>query len=398
MAAQREEDLDDPATVESIVRGILRQVTGRNDDDIDAGRELKDMGVDSLMNIHMMRKAEQAFGVEMSIRALSQTKTAGGPLTIRWFVDQILALRRGVGGDPEATQESADVAVVAERVEHDAASLASHQALLGARIPIETSTITLSSGARIEVLCAGTGAPLVLLCPIMASIPVWVCQIEAFWRDHRVIALNYPGYGRSTDTPAAMSPGALARLLAVVLDALGVHEAVHLVGWSMGGMIAQEFGLSWPQRVRSIALVSTTSHLEEADTIANMEDLFRGLREDLERDTPEPAMVARRKRALDMSRREAGPERSFGYMAEVLRFDVRQRIRGLRPPTLVVQGLEDTLAAPRHGRYMWQEIPGAEHHGFAACGHFAPLHVPSAFNELLRDFVRRCSSSDPPDQ
>lgn len=77
-------------------------------------------------------------------------------------------------------------------------------------------------------------------------------------------------------------------------------------------------------------------------------------------------------------------------MAEVLRFDARERIRGIRAPTLVVQGRDDKLAVPRYGRLMSHQIQGATYHEFEG-GHFVPLHLPDAFNEVLGTFLSQRS-------
>lgn len=158
-------------------------------------------------------------------------------------------------------------------------------------------------------------------------------------------------------------------------------------------MVAQEFSLALPHRVRSLALVNTTSRLEEEDSLRNIEDMLRRLLADLRRTMPgeDPSTLARCTRALEASQREAGYERNFDYMAKVLRFDASDRICGIRAPTLVVQGREDTLAVPRYGRHMEREIPGAQYHEFEHGDHYVPLHGPGAFNDLLRSFLRRWS-------
>jgi acyl transferase domain-containing protein len=391
VAKQPVEDLDDAGTVERIVRSIFRQVTGRKDDDIADTRELDEVGVDSLMTVQMLRRTEQAFGVEMSMRALARAAGAQNRVTIRWIVDRVLSLRRLVGAAATPASEGAGITFQVERVERHPESSAIHGGVLAADIPIEASTIILSCGLRVEVMSVGSGTPLVLLCPIMASLPIWVYQIQHFWRDYRIITLNWPGYGRSTGNATALEPSALARLVVAVLDELGVHEAAHIVGWSMGGMVAQELGLSCPERVRSIGLINTTSHLEEVDTLANFEDILGRLREDLMHGTPglDPSRLEQRDKALEACQREAGTNRSLGYLAEVLRFDARDRIRGIRAPTLVVQGREDKLAVPRYGHLMSREIPGATYHEFEEGSHFVPLHLPDAFNRVLATFLSR---------
>ncbi|QRO00045.1 alpha/beta fold hydrolase [Archangium violaceum] len=403
-ASHEEQNLDDPATVERLIRGIFRQVTLRDDAGIDSDRSLQSVGVDSLMYLQMLRRAEQTFGVTMSAQMALRPDASRQTLTLSTLTNLLLGIRQATltrpspdevddGAAASRKAEEEEPALSVERVERDVNITPVPGASVGSGTPLEAFMVTLSSGEIIDVLCAGTGAPLVLLPPIMASIPIWVFQIEELRRDFRVIVPNHPGYGRSTAPHGSLSPARIARRVAAVLDGLGVHEAVHIVGWSLGGMVAQEFSLALPHRVRSLALVNTTSRLEEEDSVRNMEDMMRRLLADLRRTTPEeaPSTLARRTMALEASQRDAGYERSFDYLAEVLRFDAADRIAGIKAPTLVVQGREDTLAVPRYGRHMEREIPRAQYHEFEHGGHYVPLHLPGAFNELLRSFLRRWS-------
>ena len=74
--------------------------------------------------------------------------------------------------------------------------------------------------------------------------------------DHRIIAWNMPGYGGSTPL-TNLTFANLASALVTFLDDLAITKA-HIVGQSIGGMIAQEFAIRFPERVLSLALVATT--------------------------------------------------------------------------------------------------------------------------------------------
>ena len=404
-AGHEGQDLDDPATIERILRGILRHVTWRDDAGLESDGPLQSAGVDSLMYLQVLRRAEQTFGVSLSSQAVQRAGASLQSSTLGALTDLILRIRRAqlAQASPDEVRDGAaapshveeeEPALSIERVERDAELTHDLGELLGPGAPLETLLVTLSSGETIETLCAGAGAPLVLLPPIMASIPIWVFQIEELRRDFRVIVPNHPGYGRSKTPRVSLSPARIAGRVAAVLDGLGVQDPVHLVGWSLGGLVAQELSLALPRRVRSLSLVNTTSRLEEEDSLRNMEDMLRRLVADLRRTPPgeHPSTLARRAAALEASQREAGYERSLDYLAEVLRFNASDRIRSISAPTLVVQGGEDTLTVPRYGRHMAREIPGAQYHELDRGGHYVPLHLPRAFNDLLRSFLHRWSA------
>ena len=100
---------------------------------------------------------------------------------------------------------------------------------------------------------AGAGAPLVLIMGFSGDYTAWGLQIRAFAERHRVIAFDNRGTGQ-TDTPdAPYTTRMMADDTAGLLDALGIDRA-HLIGISMGGMIAQELALAYPERVSSLHL------------------------------------------------------------------------------------------------------------------------------------------------
>jgi pimeloyl-ACP methyl ester carboxylesterase len=93
----------------------------------------------------------------------------------------------------------------------------------------------------------GQGPPLVFLHGVGGDAACWLPQLEAFGEDHRAIAWNMPGYGSSAPLPA-MTFAALSNMLLRLFDQLEIERA-HLVGHSMGGMVAQE----WRPAPRSAA-------------------------------------------------------------------------------------------------------------------------------------------------
>lgn len=105
---------------------------------------------------------------------------------------------------------------------------------------------------------AGSGAPaLICLHGIGGDAESFRPQLDRLRRRMRVISWNMPGYGGS-EPLAETSFAALAGALGAFMDALGLQRA-HIAGQSIGGMIAQEFAIRWPQRVASLALIATTS-------------------------------------------------------------------------------------------------------------------------------------------
>ena len=112
-------------------------------------------------------------------------------------------------------------------------------------------------GARIRYIDAGRGPPVVLLHGLGASMYAWRKNLGAMAAaGFRVIAFDNRGFGLSDKPAVPYDNAAYARLAIALLDSLGISDAV-LVGHSMGGAIAAEVAIEYPQRVRGLVLVGS---------------------------------------------------------------------------------------------------------------------------------------------
>src|SRR5574341_2228297 len=104
----------------------------------------------------------------------------------------------------------------------------------------------------------GSGEPLVLIMGLGANTTAWYRQIPVFSREYQVIVFDNRGAGRSDKPNEPYSMGQMADDAHGLMDALGV-ESAHVFGMSLGGMIAQELVLRYPERVRNLVLGGTMS-------------------------------------------------------------------------------------------------------------------------------------------
>src|SRR5580658_9592833 len=115
-----------------------------------------------------------------------------------------------------------------------------------------------NKGARIYWDEQGSGEPLLLIMGLSYPSSMWHRSRPVLAKSYRTIALDNRGVGQSDAPPGVYSIALMASDAAAVLDAAGL-ESAHVFGVSMGGMIAQEFALQYPQRVRSLILGCTNA-------------------------------------------------------------------------------------------------------------------------------------------
>lgn len=218
---------------------------------------------------------------------------------------------------------------------------------------------------------SGSGEPVVFICGLSADLQVWRFQVPELARRYRVITFDNRGAGRS-DAPD--EPYAIAQMaddLDALLDHLGVKRA-SVVGWSMGGMIAQTLARSSPERVRQLVLlgafVAPDGYLKAA--VSNWVNMRRTMPFELvarhvARMVLSPALANNSNAyeafiqvMLDNPYRQ--PTHGFLRQAEVLladEFDGRPWPDGI-PVTLMV-GEHDQLTPPYLSEQLAASIPGA---------------------------------------
>jgi pimeloyl-ACP methyl ester carboxylesterase len=226
------------------------------------------------------------------------------------------------------------------------------------------------------------GEPVLMIMGLGASSLHWHRLLPWISRRHRAIVFDNRGTGASARVRSRITMRALADDARSVLDAAEV-ESAHVIGASMGGMIAQHLALENRGRVRSLVLACTTARgrgalpswrlmaasaarpvLGPGRTFALVAPLLyaRGTR------TNRPERVRE-----DLGRRvaEATPARTvYAQMGAIAGHDTRRRLGELAGvPTLVLHGEEDGLVSPQRGRELAGLIPGARLTTIPACGH-----------------------------
>jgi pimeloyl-ACP methyl ester carboxylesterase len=171
-------------------------------------------------------------------------------------------------------------------------------------------------------------------------------------------------------------------------DERGLKNMV-MVGHSMGGAIAQKFALDHPEYLRAIVLVCTGAKLRVTTVIFDK----------IERNYDEAVELIMELSFSDKARREIeekaagemkkiGAEVTYGDFEAFDKFNVMDRVKEIKVPTLIVCGMEDRLTPLKHSEYLKDNIPNSKLETIADAGHMVMLEKPEEFNQRLEKFVK----------
>lgn len=242
----------------------------------------------------------------------------------------------------------------------------------------------------------GSGPPVVLIGGLSQDHLGWAFQAPALAAaGYQVISFDNRDAGQTAQSPGPYGIPQFVDDTIGLMNALGLGPA-HLVGASMGGMVAQELALAHPARVASLTLVCTAAvtdpelagvlrawrdarpHCAADDFVLSLspwlltyrflqqQDALRGFLQ-MVRDNPFPQSVAGFQRQCDA----------------VLSHDAAARVGGIRAPAHVIVGSEDALTPPRHSRDLAGRLPGAKLTEVPETSHLLFLEKPEVFNSIL---------------
>jgi 3-oxoadipate enol-lactonase len=227
----------------------------------------------------------------------------------------------------------------------------------------------------------------------------WALQRGAFGRRHRCVAPDNRGTGFS-DAPAG--PYDLSRMAEdaiEVLDAEGIERA-HVVGASMGGVIAQIIGVLHPERTLSLTLACTACRHHEwrRELLQEWADMVgrRGMRAMAEEDGMRWLIGPRLHRrfgvwinVLARVLMQTKPEPFVSQVQAILNAtdELREELHTIRVPTLVITGSQDTLTPVGDAEELAEMIPTARLYVLSRAAHGLMAETPMAFNEAVLDFI-----------
>ncbi len=237
----------------------------------------------------------------------------------------------------------------------------------------------------------GAGPPLLLIHGLGYARWGWEPVVEPLARTFDTILFDNRGVGESDAPPGPYTAAEMAADAVQVLDEAGVERA-HVVGTSLGGMIAQELALGYPERVDRLVLACTTPGGPQAfPTPQRTIDLMHAratLREYIENALEPDARLDIVDRILVHRERTAqGFEAWSAQAAASATFDAHDRLGSLAAATLVQHGDGDVVVDPRNADLLAEAIPDVRLSVYAGCGHLIMWQEPERFVRELEEFL-----------
>jgi 3-oxoadipate enol-lactonase len=265
-------------------------------------------------------------------------------------------------------------------------------------------------GGRISYEEAGRGRPIVLLHEGIADRRMWNREFSQLAGDHRVVRYDLRGYGGSPPATSEYSP---VRDLVALLDHLGLTRPL-IVGPSVGGKIALDLTLAYPEKVGALLLVApgysgmdydhvpggrATFERDERLSKAAADAWAGGKLEEATEHLRQLWASSLTGSALDLFRTMVRDNAKEVFEERSGRFETREggpaaaRLKEIRVPTRILVGDRDNPAMPHCANFLARGIAGARVQLVPGADHLLNLSRPDAFDSALEGFVQSLSGA-----
>lgn len=255
--------------------------------------------------------------------------------------------------------------------------------------------ITLDT-TQVAVHSTGDGPPLVLLHCLGVDHRLWDIAAAGLERDYLLVSYDFPGHGKTPVPAGSYGIEELSAQLLALLDREGIERA-HLGGISLGGLVAQHFAASHPQRVDRLMLLDTTprytDEMRQMWGVRARQARTQGVASLLHNLLPvwfTPDFIAQDPPAVRYVRDCFHADSGEGYAlaCEALgAADLRPIVPKIAAPTLILCGDQESEAFKDAARWLEANINGARLHWMSPARHASPLQQSAEFVRLAREFL-----------
>ena len=249
----------------------------------------------------------------------------------------------------------------------------------------------------LHIVATGMGRPVVFVHGVGSDLESWDGVIETLGDGFRSIRFDLRGHGLSEKKLGPYTLDTFVDDLRHVLSALN-EEKVDLVGFSLGGLIAQKFALVAPEFVRTLCLISTINDRTEVEqervekranllltqgATAHLENAVdRWFSDDFRKNNPE---VVEKRRQRSLQNHPACYAAAYQVLAHS---DLGDEVRNINTPTLIMTGEHDIGSTPRMAEALHAKIRGSKLKILAGLKHSVLLEAPAEVGSALSDFYQ----------
>jgi poly(3-hydroxyoctanoate) depolymerase len=258
--------------------------------------------------------------------------------------------------------------------------------------------VATAAAPSIRVARTGEGEPLLLINGLGANLEMWQPLVRELSPARELIAFDLPGTGRSARPRWPLRMPQLAGLVTELLDELG-HEQLDVLGYSLGGIVAQELAHRAPERIRRLVLCATTPGLPSMPPDPIVTTLMLTPARYWNRQLAELILpiIAGGRTARDpvvlragLEKRLVQPPSALGYLYQLYAlsgWSSHPWIRTVRHPALVLHGDRDPVVPLANGRYLADSLPSGRLEIVKDAGHLFLLDEPASAVPALTSFL-----------
>ncbi|MFQ5605439.1 MAG: alpha/beta fold hydrolase [bacterium] len=254
-----------------------------------------------------------------------------------------------------------------------------------------------ANGIEIYYEIYGRGPHLILIEGLGVAAWIWEKQAPEFAKHFTTVVYDNRGVGKTDKPPGPYSVAMMADDLAALMDTLKIPQA-HILGISLGGFIAQDFALRYPDKVHRLILVSTSAggpdHVPMSKETLAMFFVNEG----------DPRELTRKKLRLAYSKtfmqqeefehlidlRLENPQPPHAYLAQIAAgtsFNLSEEAKHIKAPTLIMAATKDLLVPIANAYNLNKKIPNSQLKVYEDLGHQFFVEIPNQFNQDVIDFL-----------
>ena len=258
-------------------------------------------------------------------------------------------------------------------------------------IDLESFLVEVEDNTKIEVSIKGKGEPILIIPGLAVTTVISSYQFIELSSKYQVIGINLPGHGRSDGTEDLSFKG-ISEILIKVLDKLEVHQQLHVVGGSYGGIIAQNIALEYPGRVKTLTLIGsiTATKFEGVAQVFSFTEAVTKDFEAVKRNARSSDVIQNIDYYFDLYKHSQSTNSPvlLKYLELMkVRMTTREVLEQIMVPTLVIVGAVDTVVETEESRLIHSKVRDSKYIEIADGGHFIHLTHHELVSNAILEFL-----------